>query len=300
MQVNGTYASRSDAIAGRLRRLLNEGMLALLAGMGSRAGWFDALASVQPASAEVVARAAGAEEGRVGAWLAALVAGRLVEYDGARGTYALPSELTTFLSDARGRAYQDGLASLAVLAATAPRAHAAGRGTPSASELLALVPGLRERLQQGMRAVVLGAGSLVLGRALDEAFPASRFEVRERGGLPRGERGRLGLALALDLRVQASATMACRLAAALASGGVAIFAAAATSESPADDALHPMGAFLQGVRAFKPAAAPTEAGTAMLGAHLAAAGLDVGGLARVPSDPFRNYLIAHKPDSRNA
>jgi hypothetical protein len=36
-----------------------------------------------------------------------------------------------------------------------------------------------------------------------------------------------------------------------------------------------------------------------LGARLCAAGLSVRAVARVASDPFRNYLIARKPDSTN-
>jgi hypothetical protein len=32
-------------------------------------------------------------------------------------------------------------------------------------------------------------------------------------------------------------------------------------------------------------------------ARLARAGLTIDALARVPSDPFRDYLIAHKPES---
>jgi hypothetical protein len=81
---------------------------------------------------------------------------------------------------------------------------------------------------------------------------------------------------------------------ALAPGGVAIVAVPALTDSPADDALHPVGAFLLGARAL---GAPSGLAAAPASARLARAGLTVDGLARVPSDPFRDYLIAHKPDS---
>jgi hypothetical protein len=239
MQTTDTTTSRTDAIAGRLRRLLNEGTLALLVGMGSRAGWLDALAASQPASAAEVAKASGADVERVRAWLGALVAGRLVEYDGARDTYALPAELTELRRDPRGQAYERGLAALGVT--EGPRG---ADPAPVLGELLALRAGAR-----------------------------------------------LDLVLALDGRALAAA--ADDVAGALAPGGAVIAAVSALSGNLADDALHPLGAYLHG------AAAPGGASAERLGARLAAAGLEVGALARVPSDPFRNYLIATKPASTN-
>jgi hypothetical protein len=295
MQSAENVDTRTDAIAGRLRRLLNEGMVALVAGLGSRDGWLDALLAIQPAGVVDVARAAGAEPGRVGAWLAALVAGRLVDHDGARGTYALAPDLTNFLVRAEGRAYRRALEELVALAGGAPRSRAAGDGGPTARELVALVPGMTERL-------VLGADVLELRRAavpaagIAAAFPACRLVTRARPTV--APRASFALALAMDERALAGATGAARLAAALAPGGTAVIAVPALSGSPADDSLHPVGAYLLGARAL---AAPVTDGTGAdaLGARLAAAGLVVRGLARVASDPFCNYLIARKPDSTN-
>jgi hypothetical protein len=248
-------------------------MLALLAGLGSRAGWLDALAAVEPAPAAAVARAAGADEARVRPWLAALVAGRLVDFDGARQTYALAPELAAFLRGDLGRAYRRGLAQLLDLAARAPRDGArAGDGAgPPTSELVALVPGLAERLARG-------------GEVL---------ELRDDTG---ARHAAYALVLAVD---GARANDAEAIAAALAPGGVALLAVPALSDSPADDALHPVGAFLLGARALEAAGLAAEPAAA-LGARLARAGLSIDAVARVPSDPFRDYLIAHKPDSRNA
>jgi hypothetical protein len=272
MRTTDTFDTRGEAIAGRLRRLLNEGMLALLAGLGSRAGWLDALAAVEPAPAAAVARAAGADEARVRPWLAALVAGRLVDFDGARQTYALAPELADFLRGDLGRAYRRGLAQLLDLAARAPRDGARARdgAAPPTSELIALVPGLAERLARG--------GEVLELRDDTNARPAA-----------------YALVLAVD---GARARDAEAVAAALAPGGVALLAVPALSDSPADDALHPLGAFLLGARALAAGLAAEPA--AALGARLARAGLSIDAVARVPSDPFRDYLIAHKPDSRNA
>jgi hypothetical protein len=296
-----TPDSRDDAAAaaalGRLRRLLNEGMLALLAGAGCRAGWLDALAAVQPARGEAVARAADADEARVRPWLAALVAGRLVEYDGVRGTYALEAGLAQFLRGEQGRAYQRGLGELAALAATLPRrsGQSAG-GAPPVAELLALAPGLGARVARGASVLVLGRGGDALGRALAQAVPAARVRVAARGGVPAGPGARFEVALSADERNVPTARAA-RLHAALAAGAVAVLAAPALSDSPADDALHPMGAFLLGARALGAPCAPPA--SAPLPARLAAAGFEVTALARAPSDPFRDYVVVTKPVSRN-
>jgi hypothetical protein len=292
MDATNTFGLPDDAVAGRVRRLLNEGMLALLAGLGSRAGWLDALAAVQPARGDVVARAADADEQRVRAWLAALVAGRLVEYDGARETYALEPALARFLRGEQGRAYARGLDELVALASALPRRPASSRGDgPSPVELLALAPGLVAKAERGADVLVLGRGGETFGDRLADAFPAARLTIAARGTIPRGARARFHAALSLDER----APRAARLHDALAAGGAAVLAVPALSDSPADDALHPVGPFLLGARAL---AAPRAAATP-LPAQLAAAGFEVSALARVASDPFRDYLVVNKPVSQN-
>jgi hypothetical protein len=294
MEATNTSGLPNDAVAKRLRRLLNDGMLALLAGLGSRAGWLAALAAVQPARGDVVARAAEADEARVRPWLAALVAGRLVEYDGARETYALEPELARFLRGEQGRAYERGLCELAALAAALPRGPA-GRDAsgPAPAELFALSPELAARVERGADVLVLGRGAEGLGRRVAAAFPAARPTVAPRGAVPRGVRARFDVAVSIDER---GAPPARRLRDALVDGGVAVLAVAPLSDCPADDALHPVGAFLLGSRALR---APRAAAATPLPARLAAAGFDVSKLARVASDPFRDYLVVTKPVSQN-
>jgi hypothetical protein len=283
---------RDDAIAARMRRLLNEGMLALVAGVGSGAGWLDALAAVQPAGGDVVARAAGVDEARLRPWLAALVAGKLVEYDGARRTYALEPSVARFLDGRQGRAYRSGLAEMVALAARLPRRARVAAEPPPPAELLALDATLTARVERGAPVLVLGAGADALARALAASFPGSRATSAEHGRVPRDARGRFDVALSLDERGRHPGFVA-RLHGALGDGGVGVLALPALSDSPADDTLHPVGAFLLGARALD-ARAPAG-GAPVLPARLAAAGFEVSALARVPSDPFRDYLVIRKP-----
>jgi hypothetical protein len=289
MESTNTFGLPDDAAAGRLRRLLNEGMLALVTGLGSRAGWLDALAAVQPARGDAVARAARADETRVLAWLGALVAGRLVEYDGAAETYALEPGLARFLCGEAGRAYARGLGELVSLAGALPRAPFRAAAGPSPVELLALAPGLATRVERGASVLVLGARAEAVAGALAAAFPAARPTLAARG-VPRGARG-IHAALVLD---EGGHGRPARLHEALADGGVAIIAVPGVAGSPADDALHPVGAFLLGARAL----AARAAAQAPLPARLAAAGFEIRGLARVPSDPFRDYVVVNKPVSQ--
>jgi hypothetical protein len=248
VRTTDTFDTHNEAIAGRLRRLLNEGMLALLVGLGSRAGWLDALAAAQPATASSVAQAAKADEARVRPWLAALVAGRLVDFDGARDTYALAPELAALRTGEVGRAYLRGLDELVGLAGGGPAKLASE--SPPVTELVGLVPALAARLAQGADLLTLTALSA------DQSDAALRS---------------------------------------VAPGGVAIVAVPPLSGSTADDTLHPIGAFLLGARAL---GARAGLAAAPAGARLARAGLTIDTLARLPSDPFRDYLIAHKPDSQ--
>jgi hypothetical protein len=71
----------------------------------------------------------------------------------------------------------------------------------------------------------------------------------------------------------------------------------ATTGSPADDALHPFGAYLLGARALSPL--PVAPPGAELGRRLAAAGFRVSALARLPDDTFRNFLVIEKPIQPN-
>ena len=83
-------ADPASAFADRMQQLLNHAMLGLMTSIGHQTGLFDALAQLPPSTSAQIASAAGLDERYVREWLAAMVTGRIVDYDGARRTYALP------------------------------------------------------------------------------------------------------------------------------------------------------------------------------------------------------------------
>jgi 2-polyprenyl-3-methyl-5-hydroxy-6-metoxy-1,4-benzoquinol methylase len=97
-------ATRAQAFAGRMTSLLNDSMLALMVSIGHRTGLFDTLATLPPATSAEIAHAAGLDERYVREWLGAMVTGRIVDFDGARGAYHLPREHAGSLTRAAGPA----------------------------------------------------------------------------------------------------------------------------------------------------------------------------------------------------
>src|SRR5262245_25167711 len=83
---------------------LNEAMLALLTSIAHQTGLFDAMADLPPATSPAIAAAAGLDERYVRECLGAMVAGRIVDYDGVRATYRLPPEHAASLTRAAGPA----------------------------------------------------------------------------------------------------------------------------------------------------------------------------------------------------
>lgn len=79
------------AFQARMVEILNSSFLGLALGIGHHLGLFDLMAGRDWATSAETAEAAGLEERYVREWLAAMVVGRIVEYDGA-GKYRLPPE----------------------------------------------------------------------------------------------------------------------------------------------------------------------------------------------------------------
>jgi SAM-dependent methyltransferase len=193
--------ARSEAFADRLVGIFNGAALTLMTSIGHRTGLFDTLAERGPATSAELASAAGLDERYVREWLGAMTTGRVVELDPESGRYALPPEHAVWLTRA---AAPDNLAVMAQYAAVLGavedeivRCFREGGGVPyerfgrfhdvmaedssqavvSAlhEHILPLVPGLHERLEQGIRVADLGCGR---GRALAELarrYPRSSF-----------------------------------------------------------------------------------------------------------------------------
>ena len=84
--------------AERMNRMMNEASLALMVSVGHRTGLFDVMAQLPAATSAEIAARASLHERYVREWLAALTAGRIVDYDGAAGTYALPASHAALLT----------------------------------------------------------------------------------------------------------------------------------------------------------------------------------------------------------
>jgi SAM-dependent methyltransferase len=192
---------RAEAFAERMLAILNDGALVLMTSIGHRTGLFDAMAGLPPSTSEQIAEAANLNERYVREWLAAMVVGRIVEHDPQSETYHLPQEHAAWLTRA---ATPDNLAVTAQFIplmgsvedgivqsfnkggglpySCFPRFHEvmaedSGQTVVAAltEHILPLVPGLTDRLEEGIEVMDVGCGS---GRALNllaRTFPNSRF-----------------------------------------------------------------------------------------------------------------------------
>src|ERR687894_928619 len=192
---------RAEVFAERMHSVLNEGAIALMTSIGHRTGLFDAMAGLPPSTSQQIADAAGLNERYVREWLSAMVVGRVVEYEPEDGTYRLPQEHAAFLTRA---ASPDNIAVIAQYIplmgsvedgivgsfehggglpySAFPRFHevmAEDSGQtvlPALTEhILPLVPGLTERLEEGIDVLDVGCGSGSALKLMARTFPNSRF-----------------------------------------------------------------------------------------------------------------------------
>jgi SAM-dependent methyltransferase len=194
-------AEEQAEFAERMNRMLNEASLALMVSVGHRTGLFDVMAEMPEATSAEIASRASLDERYVREWLAAMTTGRIVEHDGAAGTYALPAAHAAHLARAAG---PDNLATgmqfIGLLAQVEdqivdcfrrgggvpypafPRfpevmAENSGAGYDAAltGVILPLVPGLTGRLGEGIDVADVGCGSGHAVNLMAAAFPRSRF-----------------------------------------------------------------------------------------------------------------------------
>ena len=84
---------QSDAFADQMLEMLNQGALALMVSIGHRTGLFDAMAELPPAPIGQISAHTGLHRRYVEEWLAAMVAGGIVDYSAEKGEYQLTREL---------------------------------------------------------------------------------------------------------------------------------------------------------------------------------------------------------------
>jgi hypothetical protein len=205
MSTQGTQShfdqARAEAFAGKVLTALNDGALCLMISVGHRTGLFDVMSTLPPATSEEIATRAGLNERYVREWLGAMVTGGVVEIDPTTTRFALPAEHAAFLTRA---AATDNMAVFAQYIAVMgcveddiveccrkgggvpyekfPRFHEvmaedSGQSVLSSleSHILPLVPGLTDRLLQGIRMLDAGCGRGRMLNRLAALYPTSRF-----------------------------------------------------------------------------------------------------------------------------
>jgi len=194
-------AQRADAFTERLVGALNEGALCLMVSIGHRTGLFDVLSERAAVTSEQLAADAGLNERYVREWLAAMVTGRIVEYDPDGRRYSLPPEHAASLTRAAGAGniaviaqyvgllggVEDDVIACFRQGGGVPyerfgrfhevMAEDSGMSVLSSleSDILPLVPGLTARLEEGIRVADLGCGRGRILHRLATLYPRSRF-----------------------------------------------------------------------------------------------------------------------------
>ena len=193
--------NRLEAFGARMGGIVNDSMLALTISIGHQTGLFDKMAELAPSTSQEIADAAGLQERYVREALGALVTGGIVDFDSETSTYSLPPEHAAMVTRAAGvdnfasftqfvgmlgsveqdiiRCFREGGG---VSYANYPTFHRVmaeqSKDTIDATLLggtLDLVPGLRDRLEQGIDVADVGCGSGYALNVLARAFPKSRF-----------------------------------------------------------------------------------------------------------------------------
>ncbi|GHC23384.1 class I SAM-dependent methyltransferase [Aidingimonas halophila] len=192
---------RADAFTDRMVDILNAGALSLMISIGHRTGLFDTLAVSGPSTSQGIADRAGLNERYVREWLGAMTVGSVIEHDPDNGTYHLPQEYAASLSRASPTDNIAVFAQYIPLLGTVEddivhcfqhgggvpyerfgrfheiMAEDSGQSVVPALEdhILPLIPGLRERLERGIRVLDAGCGRGKAINKLASLFPNSRF-----------------------------------------------------------------------------------------------------------------------------
>lgn len=180
--------------------IMNKSATALMISVGHRTKLFDAISKLPPSTSTDIAKNSNLNERYVREWLGALVTAKIIDYDPQTSLYSLSKEKADFLT-------RDGKFNMATTAQFIPvlaqvedeiiSCFENGGGVPyekyhrfhdvMAEEsnqtvlvelingILPVVPGIIEKLQQGIRVLDVGCGS---GRAINlmaKTFPSSQF-----------------------------------------------------------------------------------------------------------------------------
>jgi len=192
---------KSDEFVEKMMTVLNYGAINLMTSIGYRTGLFDAMSELSPSTSHEIALKSGLDERYVREWLATMYTGGIVEYSENEGTYYLPKEHAQWLTrEATPNNIAVTAQWIAVLAGVEDKiveCFKNGGGVhyehfsrfnevmadeshqtvivPLFDELLPLVPGLIQKLREGIDVLDLGCGSGKAIKAMAKEFPNSRF-----------------------------------------------------------------------------------------------------------------------------
>lgn len=91
--------TRQEAFFRTIAQMLDHGAVAVMVSLGHRLDLFNLMAGRAPSSSGQIASAGGLSERYVREWLAVMVTGGIVEFDAATGTYCLPDDHASCLTD---------------------------------------------------------------------------------------------------------------------------------------------------------------------------------------------------------
>lgn len=193
--------TRAEAFAEKMTGVLNHGALAVMASIGHRTGLFDTMAELAPSTSAQIAAASELQERYVREWLGAMTTGGIVEHDPDAGTFHLPPEHHPFVTRGGGATNLAKTMQMLPMLATVSNEivdrfrHGGGVHYEAYTEfhrfmaeesaavfdaalidqILPLVPGLPDRLRDGIDVADIGCGSGHAVNLMAGTFPGSRF-----------------------------------------------------------------------------------------------------------------------------
>lgn len=349
-------AQGSTEFAERMLHTMNEAALALMVSVGHRTGLFDVMAPMPAATSAEIASRASLDERYVREWLAAMTTGRIIEHDDVTGCYWLPADHAAWLTRAAGmQNLAVGMQYIGLMAlvedqivecfrrgggvpySAFPRFHAvmaedsgAVRDATLLDVTLPLVPGLTDRLGQGIDVADIGCGSGHAVNLMAKAFPRSQFTgfdfsdaaidaarlEAERNGLANarfdkrdvahlGETDRFDFITTFDaVHDQARPDLVlAAIASALRPGGAYLCVDTSASSKLAENLDHPLGTFLYTVSCMHCMTVSLADGGMGLGTMwgeqtarrmLAEAGFTSVETAHIDGDILNCYIVASK------
>src|SRR5271165_2794700 len=346
----------TEDFARRMLHMMNEAALALMVSVGHRTGLFEVLAAMPAATSAEIASSAALDERYVREWLAVMTTGGIVDHDGATGSFSLPADHAAWLTRAAGRSnLAVGMQYIGLLALVEDQivdCFRHGGGLPYSAfpkfqavmaedsgavhdatlidVTLPLVPGLVDKLRQGIDVADVGCGSGHAANLMAEAFPRSRFvgfdfsdtgiaaaraeadrkdlanaRFEKRDAAHLGETGRFDFITTFDaVHDQARPDLVLAgIAEALRPGGVYLCVDTSASSQVAENLDHPLGPFMYTVSTMYCMTISLADGGMGLGAMwgeqtarqmLSEAGFGSIEAVRVEGDIVNAYIIATK------